>query len=208
MKHAYYPAFINLAGRKCVVVGGGKVAERKVVSLLKSGARVHVISPDLTAALRRFKAAKTIRHSAREYRKGDLFKAFLVIAATSDDMVNEAISREAGGLVNVVDVPELANFILPAVVNHGPLTIAVSTGGASPALAAAVRKELEQLYSPDFGSYLMFLGKLRKKIIKSDLDKEGREIFFKEAASIEVFSILRTEGFPKAKKYILGKLGK
>ncbi len=208
MNPVYYPAFLNLEGKKCIVVGGGKVAERKVASLLKSRARVLVISPDLTATLMRYKAAKTIRHSAREYRAGDLKGAFLVIAATSDDLVNRDISRNAGGLVNVVDVPELANFILPAVVNHGPLTIAVSTGGASPAMAASVRRELEQFYSADFGAYLMFLGKLRKDIIEAIADKEARESFFIEAASAEVFDLLRAEGFRKARNSIMEKLRK
>lgn len=208
MSPDYYPAFLNLRGKKCIVVGGGKVAERKVASLVRSGACIHVISPELTAALKRYKAAGTIRHSAREYRPGDLKGAFLAIAATSDDRINREVSREAPGLVNVVDVPGLANFILPAVVNRGPLTVAVSTGGASPAMAAAIRRELELLYSRDFGSYLMFLGKLRKDIIKTIKDKEARERFFKEAASRDVLDDLRAEGFQKARKNILERLKK
>jgi precorrin-2 dehydrogenase/sirohydrochlorin ferrochelatase len=108
----------------------------------------------------------------------------------------------------VVDVPGLANFILPAVVTRGSLTIAVSTGGASPAMAAAIRRELELLYSCDFGSYILFLGKLRKDIIKSITDKRARERFFKEAASLDVLKELRAGGFQKARRSIMERLEK
>jgi precorrin-2 dehydrogenase/sirohydrochlorin ferrochelatase len=204
----YYPALLNLSNKKCVVVGGGKVAERKVASLVRCGAHVLVISPELTTALKKYKATGTIRHQSREYRRGDLKGSFLVIAATSDDRINREVSREAKILVNVADVPELANFVLPAVMRRGPLMIAVSTGGASPAMAAAIRMELELLYAREFESYLLFLGRLRKNIIKTVRDKKARERFFKEIASSKVLKVLRTGGFQKARKNVLDRLKK
>jgi precorrin-2 dehydrogenase/sirohydrochlorin ferrochelatase len=208
LRPVYYPALLNLDNRKCVVVGGGKVAERKVASLVRCGADVMVISPDLTTTLMRYKAAGTIRHRSREYRRGDLKGAYLVIAATSNERINREVSREAKVLVNVADVPELANFVLPAVVRRGPLMIAVSTGGTSPAMAAAIRKELELLYSREFGTYLLFLGKLRKDIIRIVTDRKARERFFKQAASREVLDVLRSEGVQKARKIVLERLEK
>jgi precorrin-2 dehydrogenase/sirohydrochlorin ferrochelatase len=204
----YYPAFLNLRGKKCVVVGGGKVAERKVAALTRAGACVKVISPELTAALERLKSAAKIDHIGRRYRKGDLDGTFLAIAATSSEEVNRAISAEAPLLVNVVDAPELCNFIAPAVVKRGPLTIAVSTGGASPAMAAAIRRELELLYGNETGRYLLFLGKLRKEALETIPDKRLREGFLKKAASREVLDIVRDEGFEKAKGIVIERLSK
>ena len=204
----YYPAFLNLGGEKCVVIGGGKIAERKVSALVRSGACVRVISPELTPLLERLKSAGTISHVARRYRKGDLKHAFLAIAATSSEKVNRSVSHEAPFLVNVVDVPELCNFIVPAVVGRRPLTIAVSTGGASPAMAAAIRRELELLYGNEIGRYLLFLGKLRKEAMKKIVDKKTRENFLKKAATKEILGILRDEGFLKAKERVLERLVK
>lgn len=202
----YYPAFINLCGKKCIVVGGGKVAERKIASLLRTEAEVTVISPDLTATLEKHKRHGRIKHIKRGYRKGDLKNAFLVIAATSDEKINSRVSRDAPFLVNVVDRPELANFIVPSVVNRGPMTIAISTSGASPAMAKAVRKELELLYNKDFGHFIAFLRQLRKKAMMHIPDNKKRERLLKEATSKEILSILRKNGFKAAKNKVLEKI--
>lgn len=202
----YYPAFINLCGKQCVVVGGGRVAERKVLSLLNSGAAVKVISPAITDTLKRQKQSGRIKHIKRNYRSGDLKDAFLVIAAASDEDINRKVSEEAPCLVNVVDMPEMANFIVPSVLNRGPMTITVSTSGASPAAARAVRKEIESLYNKNFGQYLNFLKQMRKKIIKAIPDKKARERFLNGVASKEIFNILRENGFKEARQMVLDKL--
>ncbi|HAK89738.1 MAG: hypothetical protein A2077_01890 [Nitrospirae bacterium GWC2_46_6] len=202
----YYPAFINLSGKQCVVVGGGKVSERKVFSLLHSGAEIKVISPILTNALERQKNKGTIQHIARDYKRGDLKGAFLVIAATDNEKLNTRVSKDAPCLINVVDVPEMANFIVPSVMKRGPMTIAVSTSGASPAMAKRIRKELELGYNEDFGRYLSFLKQLRNRIMKEINDKKARERFLKELASQEFLDILREKGFQKAKGTVLNKL--
>ena len=206
MRPEYYPAFLDLRGKKCVVVGGGRVAERKVKALVASGADIRVISPQLVAALERLRAKGAIRHIARAYRKGDLRDAFLVFAATSDEDINRTVSRDAPFLVNVADAPELANFIVPAVVKSGPLKIAVSTGGASPALAATVGRELEVLYGKDVGRHLLFIGKLRKEVMETVVDSKAREVFFRMAGSAEILGIIRNEGFMKAKAKIMERL--
>jgi precorrin-2 dehydrogenase/sirohydrochlorin ferrochelatase len=130
----------------------------------------------------------------------------LVIAATSDERINSRVSGDAPFLVNVVDRPELANFIVPSVVSRGPMTIAISTSGASPAMAKAVRKELELLYNKDFGHFLAFLRQLRKKAMRDIPDNKERERLLKEAGSKEILSILRKNGFKAAKNKVLEKI--
>lgn len=200
----YYPAFVNLKGKRCIVVGGGRVAERKVLSLLRSGASVAVISPSLTPCLARKRDRGIIDHIAREYRQGDANTAFLVIAATGDERVNREVSEDAPCMINVVDQPGLANFIVPSVVRRGPLTIAVSTAGTSPALARAIRSELEQMYGDEIGQFLRFLGGLRKKAMSEVTDKKSREQFLRAAASGDLLRILREKGLDAAKRAVAG----
>jgi precorrin-2 dehydrogenase/sirohydrochlorin ferrochelatase len=204
----YYPVFLDLKGKRCVVIGGGKIAERKVLRLIRAGARVKVISPELTESLNASRSKKAFLHVAREFRQGDLKGAFLVIAATSNEMINRKISEEAPYLVSIADAPEKGNFISPAFLQKGPLAIAVSTGGASPAMASAIKKELDALYSKEFVSYLLFLDNLRREIKKKIPDQQARERFFREAASGKVLDIARKEGIRSAKKTVLEYFGK
>jgi precorrin-2 dehydrogenase len=201
----YYPVFLNLKGRKAVVVGGGNVAERKVLSLIESHADVTVISPSLTERLQKEKSLRRIRHLGRRFRKGDLDGAFLVIAATDSRETNRSVANEASCLVNVVDVPSECNFIAPSVVKRGPLTIAISTGGVSPAISKSLRKEIETLYSPSFSEYLRFARKMRMRALAEIADKKKREAFLKGIASKEVLKALRTSGPDAAKKMVLEK---
>lgn len=203
MSRKYYPAFINLKGKKCVVVGGGNVAERKITSLLRAGASVEVISPTLSIVLEKKRVKGEIAHVKRRYKSGDLKDAFLVIAATSNKEINKKISEEALCLVNVVDMPELANFIVPSVVQRGHLTIAITTSGTSPAIAKAIRKELELLYSKDVGQFLSFLENIRKKTAKEILNKQIRSCILRDVASEEVLTKLREMGYKAAKDEVL-----
>jgi precorrin-2 dehydrogenase/sirohydrochlorin ferrochelatase len=201
----YYPAFLNLKGKKAVVVGGGKVAERKVLSLLKSGAEVTVISPFLTGKLAREKSRENIRHLARSYRKNDLKGAFIVIAATDSPDVNHTVGGDAPILVNVADVPAECNFIAPSVVERGPLTIAISTGGISPALSKALRKELEGLYGKRFSGYLGFVKKIRARAMTGIDERDKRENFLKSLASREMLEMLRVNGLKAVKNEVMGR---
>jgi precorrin-2 dehydrogenase/sirohydrochlorin ferrochelatase len=190
-------------GKQCVVVGSGKIAARKVAALLCCGAKVTVISPSITGELAKYSERKRIKHIKRKYRRGDVEDAFLVIAATSDKQVNLEVSLDATCLLNVVNAPELANFIVPSVLKRGPLTLAVSTSGASPALAKSIRKELEPFYSREFGLFVDFLGKQRKKAIREIADERRRERLMKQIAGPEMVETFRKEGFEKAKDRVL-----
>ena len=147
----YYPVFLNLGGRRAVVVGGGKVAERKVRKLLDAGARVHVISPEFSPGLKKLLGQRKITVTRRSYRAGDIRSraregsAVLVFAATSDPVAQRTIQRDAaavGGLVNVADDPARCDFIVPASVTRGNLHVAISTSGTDPALAKWLRQRL------------------------------------------------------------------
>jgi len=173
----YYPIFLRVAGRPCLVVGGGKVAEQKVESLLKAGARVTLISPEITPRLATLAAAQQITHRAREYRRGDLQGAFLAYAATDGDVLHAQIADEAHGagvLLNVVDQPALCDFITPAVVERGDLVIATSTGGASPALAKRIRHDLEDTFGPEYDLALQLLRRVRKQLRATTRDATER----------------------------------
>lgn len=196
----YYPVFLNLKGKKAVVIGGGKVAERKILALLKTGADITVTSPEITKKIEKEKLKGRIKHITRQYRKGDLKNAFLVIAATDHPAINERVSKDAFCLVNVVDTPYLCNFIVPSIMNRGLLNIAVSSSGISPALSRSIRKELEKLYGPEFAIYLNSLKIIRTEAIKTIKDKKKRGEFLKDIASEKMIRMLREKGSGEAKK--------
>jgi len=202
----YYPVFLNLKGKKAVIVGGGRVAERKVLVLLRAGADVTVVSPSLTGRLLKEQAKKTIRHVPRGFRRDDLKGAFLAIAATDSPEINRQVAQRAPALVNVVDVPLECNFIAPSIIKRGDLTVAISTGGISPALAKTVRKELEMIYGPEFSGYLKFLKGIRVKALEEISHKGRRERFLKSLASQKTLDILRSKGLDEVKKTVLRKL--
>ncbi|MDE2801869.1 MAG: bifunctional precorrin-2 dehydrogenase/sirohydrochlorin ferrochelatase [Chloroflexota bacterium] len=142
----HYPVFLTVEGRRCVVIGGGTIAERKVEGLLDAGAEVTVVTPECTAGVRALADAGEVALVERAYEPGDLAGAFIAIAATDDSDVNEAVSREAAERnvpLNVVDVTHLCTFIAPSIVRRGPVTLAMSTGGLAPALARKLRESLE-----------------------------------------------------------------
>ena len=142
----YYPVYLNLRGRRCVIIGGGTVAEGKIARLLESGAEICVISPDATPGIRQFADGGAVRWEQRKYRDGDLESAFIAIAATNVREVNRLIFEEAnqrGVMLNAVDDPPNCSFIAPSIVQRGPVTLAISTGGVSPALARKLRESLQ-----------------------------------------------------------------
>ena len=166
----YYPIFLDIRGKKCVVVGGGEVAARKAERLIDCGAEVLVISPKLTPELAALKEKNVISHIAFEY-SGDLIdKAALIIGATDDEETNARISSDARSKdipVNIVDDPNRCDFILPALVQRGDLAITIGTGGKSPALARHLREELEAKYGSEYEMLLNILGNLRGKMAKN-----------------------------------------
>jgi precorrin-2 dehydrogenase/sirohydrochlorin ferrochelatase len=163
-----YPIFAVLQGKDCLVVGGGAVGERKVADLLAAGAKVTVVSPTLTPALGALAVRGEIRHRNETFAPRHLKGMALVLGATDDPRVNAEIStaaRASGVWVNIADAPELCTFIVPAQVRRGDLTVAISTGGASPALARKLRLELEGLFGPEYGPYLALLQGVRARLL-------------------------------------------
>jgi siroheme synthase-like protein len=164
---ALFPLFVELEGRPCVVLGGGSVAERKVTALLAAGAVVRVVSPTLSPVLAALAAAGRIAHIARPYADGDLASAALAFAATDDGAVNAHVAREGrarGVWVNAADDPAHCDAMLPAVLHRGPITVAVSTGGASPALARAVRERLEHALPEAYGTLAEIAASSRREL--------------------------------------------
>ena len=159
-----YPIFLKLDQHRVLIVGGGPVAEQKVEGVLRSARDVTVIAPRVTDKIARWAHEGRIRHLKEEYGVGKAKGYFLVIAATDSEAVNRAVydeARAAGALVNAVDDPEYCSFYAPAVVARGDFQIAISTGGASPALAQRVRQELEHRYGPEYDSWTSWLGRTR-----------------------------------------------
>lgn len=204
----YYPVFLNLKNKKTIVIGGGKVAERKTRTLLKADASVKIISPSLTHDLKILSRSGKLTHTKRNYRKKDTKEAFLVIAATSSPGTNTEIARDTKFLVNVVDTPSEGNFIAPSIVRRGRLTIAIATEGASPAISKAIRKEIEQLYGRDFALYLRFAESVRGKAMSKITDLRKRERFLKSLASARIFKALRNKGFHAVSKTVSASLDK
>ena len=162
----YYPIGLELTGRPCLVIGGGAVPQRKVEGLVAAGARVTVVSPSLGPGLLRLATEARLRWQPREYAAGDAAGFVLVMVATSDDDVNAAAAaecREQGIWINCADDPARCDFILPAVLRRGPVTVAISTGGASPTMARLLREELEALLPEDVGAFTEIVAQIRRE---------------------------------------------
>jgi hydroxymethylbilane synthase len=189
-----FPIFVKLAGRPCTVVGGGEVALRKVRSLLDCSARVRVVAPDLCPSLRSLVEEGNIEHIAREYRAGDLEGSTLAFAATGDSNANEAVHGEAERLgipVNVVDDPGNCTFYVPSQVARGPVQIAISTQGASPALARRLREMIEEAVPPEYGRFASLLGSLRAEVMAAHASPDEREARWRSMLDSEALSLLR-----------------
>jgi precorrin-2 dehydrogenase/sirohydrochlorin ferrochelatase len=191
---------VDLADARCVVIGGGRVAARKVAALCEAGAQPVVISPTLCDTLQRQVQAGELDLLARNYQPGDLAGARLVIAATDDPVTNEAVWQEAqtvGCLVNVVDDPAHCNFYVPATVRRGPLTLSISTSGHSPALAGRIRRSLERQFDAAYQPYVDLLGELRPQIRQQIADPARRKALWTALLDSEILELYRS-GEPQA----------
>ncbi|RJE91058.1 bifunctional precorrin-2 dehydrogenase/sirohydrochlorin ferrochelatase [Paenibacillus sp. 1011MAR3C5] len=175
----YYPIALRLSGKLCIIIGGGKVAERKLRGLLESGAdRIELISPDVTKDIEAWVAAGRLIWRSRLYATGDMEKAWLLIAATDDRALNASLAEEAeklGILSNIADAYESGRFITPAVTRRGPLIITVTTTGLSPALAKEINKELDETYGKRYGEAAARLGELRKLLLAREDLREWKD---------------------------------
>ena len=201
---AYYPVFLRIRGKRCVVIGGGVVALRKVRALLDCGAKVTVVSPTLHPDLAQLAEAGRISPIRREFRPGDLAGAIVAIAATDERVINQKVSDEArdrGVLVNVVDSSEQSDFIIPSFFRRGDLTIAVSTAGMSPALARKIRTRLEGLLGEELALVLSIIWDVR-----SGLQQQGVRVAaaaWQEALDLDLLIGLVQEGRPDEARDVL-----
>ena len=189
---SFYPIFLDLRGRPCLVVGAGEVAGRKVAGLIGAGARVTVVAAEATAELARLARDGAIAWERRGYRAGDLAGARLAIAATDDPEVNRRVAREAEAAnipFNAVDNLELSTFITPAVVARGDLVVAVSTGGRSPSMARKVRERIERALPPEYAALLDVAADVRTSLFAQGLRPSAER--WSEALSEEALDLVR-----------------
>src|SRR5512141_3143633 len=171
----FYPVFLDIEGKRAVVIGGGPVAHRKAASLIEAGAAVTVISPVVVPAIKRLAERGLLTHKPRRYRKGDLKGSVVAIAATDDPSVNERAASEAkalGILINCATPPDSGNFIVPSSIKRGALTLAISTGGASPALSKRLRFDLDAFLGTRYSWFLEFLEEARVRL-KGEVEDEA-----------------------------------
>jgi siroheme synthase-like protein len=205
---SYYPIFLNLSGQRCVVIGGGVVAERKIAGLLDAAASVTVVSPTLTADLARIAKEKKIRHFMRDYRRGDLSGYRLAFVATDDRQVNRAVyeeAQEAEVFVNAADDPAHCDFFLPSVLRRGELQVAVATGGASPALSRAIREELEQYFTEDYSILSEIVAELRRELREKTVSPDAEA--WRRALNADLMRLVREGDVEGAKVYLRQRVG-
>lgn len=190
----YYPIYLDIKNRNCLVVGGGSVGTRKVLTLLNCGGRVTVISPKLTEKLRTLAEKGKIHWISRPYSSSDMRDAFLVIGATDDEDLNRQLHLDAeksNKLCNIADQPESCNFILPSIVNRGDLVVTISTSGKSPAYAKKLRKTLENDFGEEHAVFLKMMGAIRKKILSEDHEPEFHKPIFEKLVDSGIIELIR-----------------
>jgi len=206
----FYPVCLDISNKRCVVVGGGDVAERKVAKLLECGARVVLVGKTMTPGLLVVKDGGNIEHVPDDYREEYIEGAFLVIGATDRDDVNEKISRDSrsrGILVNIVDDPARCNFIVPAVFRREDLLVAISTGGKSPALARRLRESMEEEYGPEYGILLDIMGDLRERIIARGGTPAKNRRIFESVLDSDILRYIREEKWDRVREIVRDPAG-
>jgi precorrin-2 dehydrogenase/sirohydrochlorin ferrochelatase len=182
----YLSLNFQVQDKEIVIIGGGSVAQRKVGNILPAGARLTVISPTITYELQQLRDNGSIKHVPHPYQPGDLAGAFLVIAATNDRSVNRAVAAEAqalGILVEITDNPALGNVTSPAILRQGDLSIAISTNNKAPALAGAIRRELSDLFGPEYAATVRIMGAVREKLLTEGIGTPYNKQIFSELAA-------------------------
>lgn len=198
---SYYPVYLNLTERHVLLIGAGTIALQKLSALLEAGAKIHVVAPTALPEIAALARDGKITWSKRSYRTSDLKNISLVIAATDNKRLQQQISKESRARQiwsNVVDVPPLCDFIAPAIVRRGNIQIAISTGGAAPALAKYLRKRLEQSVGPELEAFVTMAQELRPSILK--LDKEKRMALWECIVSDGFFEEIKATGAQAARK--------
>ena len=175
----YFPVNLDVTGKPCLVVGGGRVGLRKVRTLLRCDAQVTVVSPDFDKGFEPLKGIVQLLDKA--YESHDLAGQFLVFAATDSPTVNQQVksdARDRNILCNIADDPDGSQFVLPAIVQRGDLVVTVSTSGKSPALAKRVKHDLEAYFGPEYGAFLLLMGEIRKRLLAAGHDPDHHRVVF------------------------------
>jgi len=190
----YYPIHLDIQDRNCLVVGGGGVGTRKVKTLLKCGAKVTVVSPEISDRLQNLAQSARLTLKPRPYRTEDIEGMFLVIGASDDETLNRQISSDAerrNTLCNIADRPEKCNFILPSILRRDDLVITVSTSGRSPALAKKLRKNLERRFGPEYGDFLKLMGAIRSKLLSQAHEPEVHKPLFEQLIDSNLIALIQ-----------------
>ena len=190
----YYPIHLDIQNRNCLVVGGGGVGTRKVTTLLNCGAKVTVVSPEISQRLHNLAETAPLTLKSRPYRCADLEGMFLVIGATDDETLNAQISSDAerrNTLCNIADRPEKCNFILPSILRRDDLVITISTSGRSPALAKKLRKTLERRFGPEYGDFLKLMGAIRSKLLSQAHEPEAHKPLFEQLIDSNLIALIQ-----------------
>jgi precorrin-2 dehydrogenase len=206
----YYPVYLDIRGRTCLVVGGGGVGTRKVEKLLESGAKVRVVSPEVSPKLTELADQGRIDLQTRAYRGEDLQGAFLVIGATDDEDLNRRINTDAerlDKLCNIADRPEVCNFILPAIIRQGDLAIAISTSGNSPAFAKKLRRQLQKQFGPEYGTFLELMGAIRKRLLAEAHEPEAHKPLFEQILAAGLIELIAEEKYAEVSQRLEEILG-
>ena len=206
----YYPVNLDIRGRSCLVVGGGRVGSRKVDTLLKCKAVVTVVSPETVTQVDRWAAEGTIQLKKRSYRSSDAIGRFLVIGATDNETLNRRIHADAethNALCNIADRPEICNFILPAIVQRGDFMLAISTAGKSPAFAKHMRRLLEAQFGPEYGTLLDLMGAVRKKLLAEAHEPEAHKPLFEQLIDRDLLTLVKEGRIDRIDRLLASVLG-
>jgi precorrin-2 dehydrogenase / sirohydrochlorin ferrochelatase len=206
----YYPIFLDIKGRNCLVVGGGDVGTRKVEMLLKCGALVTVVSMDTTETLTLLSENQRITLLKRAYRSSDLDSRFLVIGATNDEGLNQQLSLDAEKrklLCNIADRPSACNFVLPAIVQQGDLVLAISTSGKSPAFAKKLRKDLEKQFGKAYAIFLDLMGAIRGRLLLEKHAPEQHKPLFQKIIHSDIIYWIENRQFKEIDRLLFDVLG-
>lgn len=207
----YYPINLKIHGKKVTVVGGGEVASRKIQTLLKAGAEVWVIAPELNPTLMELHKKGEVFWIPREYQRGDLEGALLAFGATDDRAINQKVFQEAAErniLTNIVDNPEECDFFIPSHIQRGDLVLTVSTGGKSPALAKKIRQKLEEEFGEEYEKFLTLLGNIREQVLSGDyLVRDKKKDIFIELVDSDILRFIKEKNWEKLDEILEKMLG-
>ncbi len=206
----YYPVNLDIQNRKCLVVGGGSVGTRKVMTLVECGAVVTVVSSDVAEELLELAEKKMIELKKRPYESSDIDGMFLVIGATDNEELNRQINKDAehqNKLCNIADRPEACNFVLPSIVNRGNLVIAISTSGKSPAFAKKMRQDLEKEFGEEYDEFLQLMGAIRKKALSEKHEPEAHKHLFEQLINRGLVDMVRNHDEERINSLLLEIFG-